>query len=378
MKILLLADVTSAHTQKWVEALDAVPNLELGLFTLTQPVENGYTTRLQKTTVFSALSFAGTGLFLGGLLPKIQYLKVIPYLKKTIKTFNPDLIHAHYATSYGLLGALSGKHPFMLSVWGSDIYDFPNEGFLNRYIIKYNLKNADVIGSTSFVMKKETEKYVQNKPIYVTPFGIDSSVFLPKKALNLGNSELKTIGIVKRMDDKYGIDYLIRGFAMVLKAYNAAPLRLLLVGGGIKEESYKKLATDLGIAQHVVFQGLVPFNEVPDWHNELDIYVSPSVLDSESFGVSAVEAMACERPVIVANVGGLPEVVLENETGIVIPPRNAAAIAEAILHILENPEQAINMGKQGRKHVQKNYEWRNNVKTMLDVYESYRYFLQTK
>ncbi len=161
MKILLLADVTSAHTQKWVESLDAVPNLELGLFTLTQPVVGGYTSRLQKTTIFSALSFAGTGLFLGGLLPKIQYLKVIPYLKKVIKTFEPDILHAHYATSYGLLGALSGKHPFMLSVWGSDIYDFPNEGFLNKYIIKYNLKKADVIGSTSWVMKKKLKNMWQ-------------------------------------------------------------------------------------------------------------------------------------------------------------------------------------------------------------------------
>ncbi len=219
--------------------------------------------------------------------------------------------------------------------------------------------------------EKETEKYVANKPIYVTPFGIDSSAFLPKKALNLANNELKTIGIVKRMDDKYGIDYLIRGFAMVLERYKTAPLRLLLVGGGIKEESYKKLATHLGIAQHVVFQGLVPFATVPDWHNELDIYVSPSVLDSESFGVSAVEAMACERPVIVANVGGLPEVVVKNQTGIIIPPRNAEAIADAILQILENPEQGISMGKQGRIHVQKNYEWRENVKTMLDIYKEY-------
>ncbi|MEY4927561.1 MAG: hypothetical protein RI894_1997, partial [Bacteroidota bacterium] len=182
MKILLLADVTSAHTQKWVEALDATENIELGLFTLTQPVAEGYTFRLKKTSIFSGLSFAETGLFLGNLLPKVQYLKVIPYLTQVIKTFKPDVLHAHYATSYGLLGALSRKHPFMISVWGSDIYDFPHEGFLNKYIIKYNLSRADLIGSTSKVMKKETERYAPNKPIFVTPFGIDSRVFYPKKA----------------------------------------------------------------------------------------------------------------------------------------------------------------------------------------------------
>ncbi|MEY4926458.1 MAG: hypothetical protein RI894_894, partial [Bacteroidota bacterium] len=169
---------------------------------------------------------------------------------------------------------------------------------------------------------------------------------------------------------KYGISYLIQAFALVLNRHKTAPLRLLLVGGGIKEREYKQLAIDLGIAEHVVFQGLVPFSEVPDWHNELDIYVSPSILDSESFGVSAVEAMACERPVIVTDVGGLPEVVLKGKTGLIIPPRNAEAIANAILFLIENPELAAEMGRQGRLHAKATYEWRDNVQTMLDIYKS--------
>src|SRR5262249_55016845 len=79
-------------------------------------------------------------------------------------------------------------------------------------------------------------------------------------------------------------------------------------------------------------------------HQELDIAVFPSIEDSESFGVSAVEAQACARPVIVSRVGGLPEVVRENTTGLVVPPRDEVGLAQAILRLLEDPRLARRPG----------------------------------
>ena len=367
MRIFLLADFTSAHTQKWVTALDA-EDVELAIFTLTAPKPNGYQTTLQRTTIFDAFAIHEGAVFVGGLLPKLRYLNVLPYLRKAIQTFQPDILHAHYASSYGLLGAMMRFRPYIVSVWGTDVYTFPNQNFVNKRILKYNLACADLVCSTSKAMRAETEKYTKTE-IVVTPFGIDTAFFKPLKIDRIYPKSDLVIGLVKRMDDTYGIDVLIRAFAVLLERLPEKPLRLLLVGGGIHQAKYKILCHDLGINDRVLFPGLVRYEDVPRWQNELDIYVSPS--NSESFGVSALEAMACEKPVVVTNVGGLPEVVVENVTGFIVPPRNVASLAQAIQTLIENPDTAQKMAKAGRLHVIENYEWRANVQTMMEIYSSF-------
>ena len=142
----------------------------------------------------------------------------------------------------------------------------------------------------------------------------------------------------------------------------------MLVGGGVHQAKYKALAESLGIIEKVDFPGLVPYEDVPYWQNQLDIYVSPS--NSESFGVSALEAMACEKPVIVTDVGGLPEVVVADETGYIVPPRKPEAIAEKIVLLLNDSALRQKMGRAGRLHVQRNYEWQQNVAQMIAVYQA--------
>ncbi|WP_242852236.1 glycosyltransferase [Clostridium butyricum] len=87
-------------------------------------------------------------------------------------------MHAHYATSYGLLGALANYHTYIISVWGNEIYDIPIKSPTHKMMVKYNLKKAEYIYSTSNVMKDETKKYT-DKDIEVTPCGVEISRFVP-------------------------------------------------------------------------------------------------------------------------------------------------------------------------------------------------------
>lgn len=139
-------------------------------------------------------------------------------MKKVITEFKPDILHAHYASSYGLLGALSGFHPYIISVCGSDVFDFPNTSFLHKIVLKYNLSVADKILSTSNVMAIETSKYT-NKEIIVTPFGIDLDKFKPLSVKTIFNKENIVIGTITILEEKYGIEYLIRAFAIVKNKY---------------------------------------------------------------------------------------------------------------------------------------------------------------
>jgi glycosyltransferase involved in cell wall biosynthesis len=100
----------------------------------------------------------------------------------------------------------------------------------------------------------------------------------------------------------------------------------------------------------------------------LDISVSVSITDSESFGVAVIEASACEKPVIVANVGGLPEVVEDEVTGFVVPPQDAEATASALEKLVLNKSLRQEMGNAGRQRVQRLYDWKNNVQQMLSIY----------
>jgi L-malate glycosyltransferase len=367
MKILLLSDSNSIHTIKWVKALSEA-GISIGLFSFypfSSPIYNEYKNiLLSNINLDPELRMTESSRF-----SKLVYLKAIKQIKKLIKEFKPDILHAHYASSYGLIGALTSFHPFVTSVWGEDVYDFPNKSILHKSILKYNLKKADAILSTSFVMKNETKKYT-NKEITVTPFGIDIDIFKPMNEPGLFDSNTIVIGTIKALEKKYGIEYLIKAFHTVKKRNTDKQLKLLIVGKGSQEHFLKQLVKNLDIENDVTFTGFIDHRDVPKYHNMLDIFVSVSIDDSESFGVAILEAGACGKPVIVSDVGGLPEVVVNGETGFVVESKNSDAIASSICKLIDDPELRVSMGNNGRKRVQELYNWNDSVKIMISVYDS--------
>lgn len=357
MKLLLLSDLNSIHTKKWVRGL-AEHGIEIFVFGIDVLKSDFY-------DQFEQVQCASFGIDVNES-SKSSYLKSRNQLKKICTEFQPDIVHAHYASSYGLLGSFLKHKSYFISVWGSDIFDFPNDSFIKRVIIKRNLRKASVICSTSEVMARETNKYT-NKHVNVVPFGVDTNHFHPaNKDLN---PDQLVFGIVKTLEDKYGIAYLIQAFDLLLKDDPTKKHSLLIVGGGSKETELKALVTELQLNDQVEFAGSVNHDEVATYFNKMDIVVIPSTLDSESFGVAAVEASACEKPVIVSNVGGLPEVILDQVTGLVARPKDAVDLFEKMKFLAEAPEKIAAFGKAGRKNVLEKYEWSKNVKTMIELYE---------
>ena len=116
--------------------------------------------------------------------------------------------------------------------------------------------------------------------------------------------------------------------------------------------------------------GFVPYNEIPKYHNMLDIYVSVSTEDSESFGVAILEASACEKPVIVSNVGGLPEVVKNEKTGFIIEKENPSELANILEILINNEKMRREFGKNGREMVLREYDWEKSLNKMISVYDS--------
>ena len=363
MRILLLADPFSAHTIKWANGLQD-KGLEISIFGLSSYDGTQYNSgvNIDGYTFPQHIKLRSDGSFL-----KVLYLMALPGLKKKIRKYKPDIIHAHSASSYGLLGALSGFHPFVLSVWGTDIYNFPQKSRLLRQVVIYNLKKSDMLFSTSRIMAEETKKYT-NKKVNVIPFGIDTDTFKPEENKKYFSADDIVIGTIKSVEKKYGTEYLVTAFKKVKEKHPDLPLKLLIVGGGSMISSIEKLVADLGIESDVKITGFVSYDKIPDYHRMLDIYVAVSTEDSESFGVAILEASACENPVIVSNAGGLPEVVENNITGFIIPKSNVEVLVEKI-ELLLDKELRKKLGKAGRIRVKNLFNWDENVNQMIKNYK---------
>lgn len=354
MKICYLADINSYHTHKWCRYFISKGH-EVHVITLNKGTLSGV--NVHSLDLNSDLSKRD------GSFGKLSYLKRINKIKDIVYSVKPDILHAHYASSYGLLGALCNYHPYILSLWGSDILLFPKEGVIQKNIIRYNLKKADRILSTSKYMRDEANIYTK-KNIEITPFGIDVKLFTNK---NTRNKDVVIIGIVKSLEKIYGIDYLIYAFSNIIKKYPEKRIRLEIVGEGTQESVLRNLVHKLKVEKNVVFLGSMPQEEVAKFYNRIHIAVFPSI--SESFGVSVLEAQACGVPVIVSNIKAFEETTVIGKSSLVCKVKDSNSIEIELEKLIFNEELRNKMGKVGSIFVRENFDQDNIFIEIEELYE---------
>ena len=358
IKIFFLADGSSSHTEKWVLGL-LEANIEIYLFSLRDisdklkkhPRLKSYSCELLVSSNASAFN-------------KSTYLKVIPKLRKEIKLFAPDILHAHYASSYGLLALLSGFRPYFVSLWGSDIMVFPKRSALHRFIFSRILKNAKQVLATSVLMQNLAKNYLKNDSCIQIPFGVDISNFTPFEKPETNSF---VFGIVKTMAHNYGIDIAIEAFKLLIKKYPNKQLLLRIAGDGILRQEYETLAAEY-LNTKIEFIGKIKHQEVPSFLQKLDVFINIS--RSESFGVSVLEASACGIPVIISDKGGLPETVIADKSGLILNNLNSQDCFEAMEEYLLHPEKAKKHGENGRHFIVNRYDFNKNIEEQIEVYNT--------
>lgn len=356
MKVCLLADAGSRHTHKWCKYLTE-RGCQVSVISLSSgeiPGVKVYSLEIDMETLSYKRTFA-----------KLKYLFNYRRVRSLLKEIKPDILHAHYASSYGALGALAKYKPYIISVWGSDVFEFPQKSKLHAALLKYNLSKADYLFSTSEVMAKETAKYT-GKKIEITPFGVDMTVF---KQFSVDRSEKgMIIGTVKSLELNYGMEYLIRAFAQLKGWHPDIDMRLEIGGKGSLEHQLKELVAQLNIEEHVSFLGFLNQEEVAQAFNRFDIAVFPSI--NESFGVAAVEAQACGTPVIVSDVGGLPEATSPAYSSIVVKSMDVQGFAKAMEKLIMDKYLREEMGRNGIEYVKKHFEVNSNFDKVLTLYKN--------
>lgn len=356
-RVALLADGGSIHVIRWANAL-ALRGNDVHVISHRHDVR-----QLDSAVRRHTLAWK----------PPFGYFANARALRRVLADLRPDLLNTHFASGYGTLGRLSGFHPSVLSVWGSDVYEFPERSPLHRALLRANLRKADWVCSTSHDMADRIRGIEPVERLSVVPFGIDTDRFSPSPSSERDRSDGDVVvGTVKTLRTTYGIDLLVRAFALTRERVAsdrpdlAERLRLFVVGGGPEEANLRRLAETLGVADRTTFVGPVPHGEVPAHLRSLDVYVALS--RRESFGVAVLEASAVGLPVVVADVGGLPEVVLDGTTGFVVAPEDPLAAAESIQRLVLDRGLRERMGAAGRRHVGERYDWARSVVALEEVY----------
>jgi L-malate glycosyltransferase len=348
VRIFFIAFGQSIHTIKWVKHFaDSGNQVMLVTFYQPQPIANAdirYIDSSNRNLVF------------------LKTKKV----NKLLSEFHPDIVHAHYASSCGLVAALTGFHPFVLSVWGDDILEFPRKSPIHKLVIKSVLKRADYITATSNMLAEKTRELAEPyKEIKVIPFGVDLNKFKPERKSTSGKI---VIGTARAFTPKYGLEYLIKAFAQLRQKYSN--IKLTLIGDGPLRQQLASLADSLGVTADITFTGAIPNDEVAVKLRGFDIFVMPSVGEGDIFGVAAVEAMASRLPVVATKVGGLPEVVDDGRTGRIVEPANVDSLAKGLESYILSEELRLSHGMQGRAKVENQYDWSQNANSMAELYRT--------
>ena len=355
MKICFIAPANNYHTKKWAGWF-ASHGHEVHVISFV----TGYIPDVNVHVILTGADPEGSD------ASKLKYLLHARKLKTIADEIKPDIVHVHYATSYGTAAALSGIRNYLLSVWGSDIYEFPRKSILHRIMLEFSLRRAALILSTSKAMAKETRRYTRKK-IVITPFGVDMNLFSPQKRTRAPKDGKFIIGTVKTLSETYGISSILKAAAIVQKQLQI-PLEIRIAGKGPQEEEYKALARQIGIDSITVWLGFISQEDAAsEWAN-MDLALIPSAL--ESFGVSAVEAQACGTPVIISAVPGLMESTKPGLTSVTVKPNSAECLAEAVIALYRDSEKRRRMSAAGRRFVKTRFELNRCFQRIERIYRS--------
>lgn len=202
----------------------------------------------------------------------------------------------------------------------------------------------------------------KNRIVYL-PNSIDTNLFKPKKG-----KEENTLLFVGRISAGKGLHILIRSLR-----YLKEPVRLVIIGPPDWNTNYyqnilKMIEKENQKRKHEIYYlGALEPTELVEWYQKASLFILPSF--AEGFPVTILEALACETPVITTPVGGIPEIVRNHETGILIQQNNPVYLAKAIQYLLENKDARLRMGRKGRKYVVKRHSLENASKKLCAIYE---------
>jgi len=271
---------------------------------------------------------------------------IIFYIWKLIREIKPDIIHTHLFQPrvYTSIANLFNNRSVLITQKHSIVNPKKHNIFILFEMISIWMNKKVIAISESVKNSLIKYEFIPQHKIFVLPNCIDYQTF--HKASNrqfIRKSDEIVIGTVGRLEKVKGISYLLLAMKIILTKFPDA--RLEIVGDGSQAGELVGITKKLGISNSVKFFG--KFTDVIPFYNKMNIFILPSIL--EGFGIVLLEAMAAGIPVVASDVDGIREVVIQGESGILIPPKNPDAIASAVIQLIENPQLVKSLVENGLK-----------------------------
>lgn len=362
VRICYLANASSVHTHRWIKYF----------------VERGHEVHVIS---FENAELAGAIVHVLKL-PLLVRSATFPLkiasvyrIRALIKRIEPDILHAHYITNYGLFGALCNFHPFVATSWGSDILSVETEspaiGWIKKFIALYVARKTDnVTVDSKSLLEKVAGLGVPPEKIKLILHGASLNEFGAhlislKFRRNLAIASDAKIAIsTRRLEPLYDVETLVKAIPYVIKNY--PNVHFIILGGGTQKRQLQEMARQLKAERCISFIGEAPHEKVARFLANSDVYVSTSLSDSTS--VSLLEAMASRLPVIVTDIEGNREWVKNGLNGFLIPPRKPQALAGKLLQLLGNDELIKKFGLANRGIVEKRGSYEREMTKMEEIY----------
>ncbi|MGA1792618.1 MAG: glycosyltransferase family 4 protein [Thermoplasmatota archaeon] len=294
------------------------------------------------------------------------------YLSSRKITVRPDLVHVQFSHLNHLNQAefISMKFgcPFTVMFRALDLYEERSDGYMRRKR-KILQKTAGIVTISEKNQKVIKERFGKDSVVIHSAINIDK--FKPTARSN-GADGMANLIYVGRFVEKKGLKYLLKACQMLKK--RGTDFGLTLIGNGPMIKSYLKKVRELGIGENVRLKEMITQEEVTKELMKADIFVLPSVVtrsgDRDILPNSLKEAMAMEIPVITSDISGIEELVEDGISGILVAPKDAGAIADAIQKLIDDPGMGRKMGQEGRKKVIEDFNIRIEVQKLVDFFES--------
>jgi glycosyltransferase involved in cell wall biosynthesis len=284
-----------------------------------------------------------------------------------------DIVHVHagnetvgYCLAYALAKRMGLKPRLAMSIYAPRAHAFPRS--LGEVITAFACHSADLTFCLSEFSKRDISRayHVPTSKLGVTYAGVDSAFTANTSRRDRPDNVPFSLLFCGRLNGPHGqkgVDVLLKSLPQVLSHYKVV---LNIIGTGSRLPQYQALAGELGIRGQVKFLGFVEHHEMPRHYQQADLFVLPS--RRESFGLVLAEAMACGLPVVATTAGAIPEVVEDGLTGVLVPPGDPEALANAVRSLLSNRPRMQAMGTAGAQRVRQRFTWDKVAQRVVEGY----------
>ncbi|MGB9521615.1 MAG: glycosyltransferase family 4 protein [Anaerolineales bacterium] len=277
-------------------------------------------------------------------------------LKKQIHHIQPDVVLAGPIQTCAFLVAAAGFPKLVSMSWGYDLFLDAGRNWFAKWLTRYTLRHSKaMLGDCETIRNLAVSYGMPEEKIVTFPWGVDLQHFRQNNQPKKKQDRFVFLS-TRNWEPIYGVELIARAFSQIAK--ENSDVELMMLGNGSQSNILRQIFSQAGVLEQVSFPGQIEYLELPTYYQSANIYLSASHSDGSS--VSMLEAMACGKPVIVSDLPGNREWVVDGKQGWIFPDGDVNALAETMQRAYHERERLEEMGKAARRLVEERADWARN------------------